>query len=153
MSHSKATRGTTQGNIWSHLRFCTGVEQGSFGEVAVKHILNSMNIQYSFNTPFCKLKKETGRNLRFDFIIFEWDGSGINDDPIFIEYNGAQHFKSVKWWGGDEDLKKRQKRDQIKNKFCEDNNYLLLRISYKDFGSIPQIITNFMTTHTNWSEE
>lgn len=49
-----------------------------------------------------------------------------------IEYDGEQHFKSIKWFGGDEALKNVKIRDNIKNKFCQDNNIKLIRISYMD---------------------
>jgi len=32
-------------------------------------------------------------------------------------------------------------RDQIKNKFCLDNNIRLIRISYKDIDKIEEILT------------
>ena len=49
-----------------------------------------------------------------------------------IEYDGEQHFMPIKWFGGDEGLENIKIRDGIKNKFCQDNNIKLLRISYKE---------------------
>ena len=49
-----------------------------------------------------------------------------------IEYDGEQHFMPIKWFGGDEGLENIKIRAGIKNKFCQDNNIKLLRISYKE---------------------
>ena len=45
---------------------------------------------------------------------------------IAIECQGGQHFKSVKYFGGDEDFKKRILRDKIKNKLCKENGINIL---------------------------
>lgn len=49
-----------------------------------------------------------------------------------IEYNGEQHYKSVKYFGGQETLIKIQKRDKIKQDFCENNNMKILIIKYNE---------------------
>jgi len=49
-----------------------------------------------------------------------------------IEFDGRQHFESVKGFGGDEQLKKTQYNDQIKNDFCEENNIKLIRLRYDE---------------------
>jgi very-short-patch-repair endonuclease len=73
------------------------------------------------------------RQLPFDFYI-----------PIYnlcIEYDGEQHVKAVKMWGGDKALQLTQKRDEIKNKFCQDNNINLLRIPHTTKSrQIPHLI-------------
>jgi len=35
-------------------------------------------------------------------------------------------------WGGEEEFKNIQKRDQIKNEYCKNNNIKLLRIKYNE---------------------
>ena len=42
------------------------------------------------------------------------------------------HFEPIEFFGGDVSLKETQKRDQIKNEYCEENNIKLLRIKYND---------------------
>lgn len=49
-----------------------------------------------------------------------------------IEYNGIQHYKSVKFFGGDDGLKITKKRDNIKKQYCKNNNINYKIISYKD---------------------
>ena len=63
---------------------------------------------------------------------------------LCIEYDGLQHFKSVKYWGGIEGFKKLKKHDKIKNKFCKSNNIKLLRIKYTKFNKIEEILTKFL---------
>ena len=72
---------------------------------------------------------------------------------MVIEYDGIQHFepvfrkgvtkeKSVKLF---EDSKI---RDSIKNDYCKNNNIFLLRISYKDFDKIEEILNQYiLNTH------
>ena len=64
-----------------------------------------------------------------------------NIKNIFIEkamlihgskYDGIQHFKAFKIWGGEIGLLNRQKKDKIKNNFCEDNKIRLIRIAYNE---------------------
>jgi hypothetical protein len=92
-----------------------------------------LNIQLPFE---CEKRFPKCRNklpLPFDFYI-----------PIYnlcIEYDGEQHVKPVKLWGGEKGLKLTQKRDGIKNKFCKDNNINLLRIQHTTkIKDIPQLI-------------
>ncbi|WLV25849.1 hypothetical protein QR721_06510 [Aciduricibacillus chroicocephali] len=47
-----------------------------------------------------------------------------------IEFDGEQHFKPVHHFGGEENYQLTQKRDEIKNKYCQDNNLELIRIPY-----------------------
>ena len=51
---------------------------------------------------------------------------------LAIEYDGIQHFKPIKAWGGEEGLKNNIKRDKIKEKKCKDNNITLIRFNYKE---------------------
>jgi len=90
------------------------------GEKYIKNYLIENNIyfikQYRFND--C-------RNiypLPFDFYLPEYN--------MCIEYDGEQHFKSVKQFGGDEGLKETIKRDKIKTDYCLENNINLIRIVY-----------------------
>ena len=52
-----------------------------------------------------------------------------------IEYDGIYHFQTTRRTT-EKDLKEQQKRDKIKNDFCQKNNIPLLRISYLDFNNI-----------------
>ena len=107
---------------------------GSRGEQEIKTILNTNNILYNYDSIFPQLVQETGRKLRFDFIILNEDGS-INR---FVEFDGNQHKTGM--WGGSwshiESFDVINERDVIKNNFCLKNNYILIRIPYSCLGKI-----------------
>ena len=63
----------------------------------------------------------------------------INEE-LLIEYDGIQHYEAVEIFGGIPAFKKRQKRDQIKNQYCKDNNIKLIRIPYWDYDNIETIL-------------
>lgn len=72
---------------------------------------------------------------RFDFYLPEYN--------LMIEYDGIQHFKE-RSFGNKEKLKDIQKRDEIKNKYCKDNNINILRIPYYNNDKIDEIISNHL---------
>jgi len=96
----------------------------SNGEKEINKILNKLNINHiwHYKNPDCK----NIRTLEFDFRI------NIDDKKYFLlEYDGEFHEKNI--FG---DLEKQQKRDKIKNKFCQENNIKLYRIPYTDFDNL-----------------
>lgn len=101
--------------------------KSSRGEVKIENFLIRNNIEYK--SQF-KVNKKTRH--RFDFYL-------LNHNTL-IEYDGEQHFKPIDFWGGDENLKKIQKNDELKNKMAEDNNFKLIRIDYKNFNNIEKIL-------------
>ena len=59
---------------------------------------------------------------------------------IIISFNGLQHYKPIKYFGGIKSFKVLQERDQIKNKYCVDNNIKHIIIDYKDIDKIENIL-------------
>ena len=94
----------------------------SKGENYIMNFLDEHNIEYIHQMKFsdCKYKSP----LPFDFYLSEYN--------MCIEYDGEQHFKSIEYWGGEKGLENRKRNDNIKNKYCEDNNIKLLRIAYNE---------------------
>ena len=106
----------------------------SRGEQEIKTILNANNILYNYDMAFPELVQETGRKLRFDFIIYKSDGTLSH----FVEFDGNQH-KTGMWggsWSNIEDFDTIHERDEIKNNFCKQHNYILIRIPYQKLGKI-----------------
>lgn len=139
---------STNGNLQRHIKFCTNGRVGSSGEVAIKEILDSMRIAYQYNTPY---KVKADRPLRWDFII-------PSDEPLFIEFDGKQHFEPRNFGGmsnekADEEFEKTKAHDKLKNDFCKDNNLLLLRIHYTQFGNINKLVADFIIENTSWGFE
>jgi len=58
-------------------------------------ILDSLNLRYKFDKVFTDLTEYCGKKLRFDFKVFVKNG-----DPLFIEYDGRQHFEPINYFGG-----------------------------------------------------
>lgn len=92
----------------------------SSGEKSIRIFLENSNIKFVKEKTFEKCKAKN--LLRFDFYIPE--------SNTCIEYDGKQHFDSIKYFGGEDGLKKINKHDQIKNIFCKENNINLIRIPY-----------------------
>lgn len=49
---------------------------------------------------------------------------------IAIEYDGAQHYRPVKWFGGKDSFDRQQVRDKLKDQYCKDQGIKLIRIPY-----------------------
>lgn len=64
---------------------------------------------------------------------------------ICIEYDGEQHFNINEYFGGEKEFNNIKQNDEIKNKYCIENNINLIRIPYYDFNNIDNIL-NKMTT-------
>ena len=87
--------------------------------------LEENNIKFDRQHRFdnCKYK----RKLPFDFYLPKYN--------ICVEYDGIQHFESIKYFGGDKKLKYTKINDEIKTKFCNNNKIRLIRIKYNQDSS------------------
>ena len=109
----------------------------SKGEYRIKMWLDENNITYEPQKTFNKcINPDTKRRLKFDFY--------IPDKNLVIEYDGKQHFE-VSNFCNDVELAKElfekvKKHDQIKNAFVNNNKINILRISYKEFNKIEEIL-------------
>jgi len=94
----------------------------SKGERIIKNLFETNNISYEQQKTFedCKNIKV----LPFDFYLPEYN--------ICIEYDGEQHFRAYKIFGGEDKLEKRIFLDKIKTKYCETNDIKLIRIKYDE---------------------
>ena len=105
----------------------------SSGESAIDIILNKYNINFKrqYRISDCK----NIYPLPFDFAVFD-----NNDNLLFlIEFDGIQHFYPS---FGDEPYKATRRNDKIKNQYCKKYNIDLLRINYKQFNDIENILLN-----------
>lgn len=89
-----------------------------------------MNIKYIRQKYFETLRYINP--LSFDFYLPEFN--------ICIEFDGEQHYKPVKWFGGKEGFELTLKRDKCKNIWCVENNIKLIRIKYNEIDKISKII-------------
>ena len=105
----------------------------SLGEEEIANILNELKVDYipqyriSNDNLFCKSKV-----LKVDFYLPKYG--------VFIEYNGAQHYKPIEHFGGESKFEQQKERDMALRQFCNERNIKLIEISYKEFGNIENII-------------
>lgn len=94
----------------------------SKGEKEIAKILDKYLLNYERQKTFNECINK--RKLPFDFYLPKFN--------LCIEYDDEQHFKPIKFFGGEDGLKYRQNNDAIKDEYCNKNNINLLRIKYND---------------------
>lgn len=102
----------------------------SKGEKRICDFLVENGIKYKKEKTFPKCVYKS--KLRYDFY--------IEDFNLLIEFDGAQHYRSVKYFGGDKQLRENKIRDEIKTNFAKKNNIELLRIPYWEYDNIENIL-------------
>ena len=91
----------------------------SKGEKSITDFLLEKSINFIHHYVFDDFK-----NHEFDFF--------IPDIQTCVEYDGVQHFKPIKYFGGQKAFDNQKIRDKMKDEYCLSNNIHLLRISYTD---------------------
>ena len=104
--------------------------RASRGEITIEEILNYNDLTYIPEYSFEDLNSEKGRplQLRFDFAVFEDDGSLA----FLIEYNGRQHYEPVGQMGGKRGFYQQQHNDNRKKRYCTVKHIPLVVIPYTD---------------------
>jgi len=103
----------------------------SKGELIIEKFLIENNIIFERERIFDKCRG-VKRTLPFDFYLPQHNQ--------LIEFDGEQHFKNIKYWGGIDKLKIQQKNDLIKNSFAKKMNINLLRIKFDEINNINNIL-------------
>ena len=115
--------------------FTCGKHNLSKGEIKIKNILDNLNIEYihQYTIDDCRNPK-TNHLLFFDFYL-----------PLYetiIEFDGEQHFHIPKnkksTFFTQEEIDNIQYRDMIKTKYCEQNDYDLIRIPYMNYDILDE---------------
>ncbi|HBB9485894.1 Uncharacterised protein [Escherichia coli] len=117
---------------------CSDQELKSKPVIEIQNFLKTCDIMFEMEKKFDSCKNIN--HLPFDFYIPELN--------LLIEYDGIQHFKPIEYFGGEEGLAEQQRNDEIKNKYCYDNNITLLRIKYSDDHI--KIIKDFISKNINY---
>ena len=102
----------------------------SLGEEKIAKLLKENKIYFEREKSFPGLKRKDF--FRFDFAIYD---KNYNISAL-IEFDGEQHFKEVKLFGGKSGFKKTMAHDRAKNKYCLVHNIPLIRIPYYDLDKI-----------------
>lgn len=119
------TKSVRRGNLLNgEVRSCGCLS--SLGEVEIETILQENNINYSTQYTFSDLRGPKGGLLRFDFAIFK-----NNKLSHLIEFQGEQHYE----YSGSF-LDSPIESDELKRKYCKNNNLILIEIPYWKRGKI-----------------
>lgn len=103
-------------------------------EALCRNILTKLDILFEMNKRFDKCRD----SLSLPFDIY------IPSLKILIELDGIQHFESRCFSGYETDLELQKLHDQIKNDFCRDRDFHLLRISFSEIQNMDTIIAAFI---------
>ena len=104
----------------------------SKGEKEISKILKKSNIKFERQKVFNDCRNILP--LPFDFY--------IESLRVCIEFDGIQHSKSIKFFGGHEKFDRTITNDKIKSDYCEDNYIDLIRIRYDQVNEIEKILTD-----------
>jgi len=105
--------------IKNHNSWCPICNESN-GENIIRRYLESNNITYESQKRFTECKNKMP--LPFDF--------HLPNHKILIEYDGIQHYMPIKYFGGEKSLSIRKNNDKLKETFCLNNGFNLIRIPY-----------------------
>ena len=103
----------------------------SVGERRIRQYLERNQIAFNPEHWFADCRDI--KPLPFDFYLYDYN--------TLIEFDGKQHsYDGSKFFHESYDLEIVKKHDEIKNKYCEDNNIKLIRIPYWELDKIDSIL-------------
>ena len=113
---------------------CINCARKSKGEAKISELLKENKINFLYNTSYFKDLMNKNKNclLRYDFIVL----NNENQPEYLIEFDGEQHFRPVKRWGGMDRLNHQIENDSIKNEYAKAHNLPLIRIPYKHYQQL-----------------
>lgn len=100
---------------------CGFCNESSHGNIKIKKILDENNIPYEREKRFDDCKDILP--LPFDFFV---------NDKYLIEFDGKQHYQHDLLYSNE----KIQNHDEIKSKWCKDNNINLIRIPFTHYNDL-----------------
>lgn len=100
----------------------------SRGHLKVRHILEQNGFEWEEEFTFPDLVASSGRQLAFDFMVFDDD----RNIDFAIEVNGEQHYEPVAAFGGNSKFKRQVYNDNEKKKYCLIKNIPFVEIPYWD---------------------
>lgn len=109
----------------------------SRGENLIKEYLDLHNIVYEQQVKYSNLYDK--RHLSYDFYLRQYN--------LLIEYQGRQHYKPVKRYGGIKHLHLQQKHDMMKKEYAINNDIELLEIKYtcNNMEKVSRVLNNKLT--------
>lgn len=104
----------------------------SRGEIKIHEILEASGLEFKEEYIFPDLKSPNGRPLRFDFVVFDDEGT----IDFIIEFQGKQHYEPSSKFGGKKGLYQQQFNDRQKRRFCAFHGFQLIEIPYTEEDKI-----------------
>jgi len=112
-------------------------------------------------TELIKVLTELKLNIRQQHVIdgckrihsLRFDAYDV-DNNIAFEYNGEQHYRPIDFSGqgheySENEFKKTCARDNVKRKFCQDNNIPLVVVPYWEKSNMKEYVTNELNSILN----
>lgn len=113
-------------------------EGASKGEQEVQRVLEELRVDFKVEVPIF-LNKHSKRPLRADFMVYK-DGK-----KYIIEYDGEQHFRSIKAYGGRKGLNRRWALDEAKDNYVKRTKDMdILRIPYWESKNIEYHVRKYL---------
>ena len=106
--------------------------RASRGEIKIEEVLQEAGLVFEEEYSFPDLVSNTGRPLRFDFVVFDDE----HDIDFLIQFQGIQHYQPKSKFGGFEGLRKQQYNDMQKRRYCKEHGIKLIAIPYVDEGRL-----------------
>ena len=105
-----------------------GCLKDSYGVSVIKALLTNNKFLFETEKIFdtC-IFEDSSKKARFDFFV---------NNSYVIEYDGEQHFSYSGGWNTKEQMLATQKRDEIKNRWCKNNNIPIIRIPYWEINNL-----------------
>eukprot|EP01084_Bolivina_argentea_P114354 203603_1 len=104
--------------------------RASKGELRVLNHLRTKGVKFKHQ----KYEEFLLKTIIYDFYIY--------DNELYLEYDGNIHFMDSIWTT----YEMQHKKDLFKDEFIRKNNKKLLRIHYKDYENIEQILDKYLNT-------
>lgn len=122
--------------VWCNCKSCNPESKSSKGEEKIKQFLINNNIVYVREKRFDDLKSDLNMQLPFDFYLPNYN--------ILIEFDGEQHYRGVKMFGGDNVMNRIKINDGIKNQYVLNSNMYLIRIPYTKIVDIDILLSSYI---------
>lgn len=118
----------------------------SRGETKIRQILKKKKIV--FEEQYRSQDCSNVNTLPFDFLI------KVNDKKALIEYHGQHHYEPVGFGAINEiqiaeQFRSVKERDQIKERWCRENNLPLLIIPFSEYDNIEMLLKGFINKLTS----
>ena len=135
----------TKYNLDRHYSSCNTDRRMSAGEFKIYNFLLNKDLEegkdFEYDKPFTPFNETYCRKLRPDFTLHE--------KKIMIEFDGEQHYKPIRWSQEQTQeeilqiFEDQREKDRMKDEWCKENGWRMIRISYLQYKDITDILNIF----------